>query len=205
MKNKLLFLFLLLPLLSYSQSIIAYKNPLPKVRANGIITMPDKSTVKIDNFNDKETTVFFIVRHAEKDTAGGTNADLNPIGRGRAIALVKMLKKIQLEKILSTDKPRTRNTAKPIAESKKHAIEIYDPKKHQEVLEKLITENKGKKILMVGHSNTVPQIVNLLMVHPDKIGRGGNEEKEFSELDYSRLYIVSVKKLGEGKVQLIRF
>jgi 2,3-bisphosphoglycerate-dependent phosphoglycerate mutase len=205
MKNKLLYLFLLLPLLSYSQATIAYKNPLPKIKSNGIITMPDKSTVKIENFNDKETTVFFIVRHAEKDTAGGSNADLNPTGRGRAKALVKMLKKIQLEKVLSTDKPRTRNTAKPIAESKNSTVEIYDPKKHQEVLEKLISEHKGKKILMVGHSNTVPQIVNLLMIHPDKIGRGGNDEKEFSELDYSRLYIISVKKLGEGQVQLIRF
>jgi 2,3-bisphosphoglycerate-dependent phosphoglycerate mutase len=197
MKNKLLFLFLLLPFLSYSQEVISYKKPFPKIKDNGIITMPDKSTVTIEGFNDKETTVFFIVRHSEKDTAGGTNADLNPIGRGRAKALVKILKKIQLEKVLSTDKPRTRNTANPIAVSKNRSVEIYDPKKHQEVLEKLISENKGKKILMVGHSNTVPQIVNLL--------RGGNDEKEFSELDYSRLYIVSVKKLGEGQVQLIRF
>jgi 2,3-bisphosphoglycerate-dependent phosphoglycerate mutase len=197
MRNKLLFFFLLSSLLSYSQATIAYKNVLPKIKANGIITMPDKSKVKIDNFNDKETTIFFIVRHAEKDTTGGSNADLNPVGRGRSKALVKMLKKIQLEKVLSTDKPRTRNTAKPVAEAKNRPVEIYDPKKHKEVLEKLISENKGKKVLMVGHSNTVPQIVNLL--------RGGNEEKEFSELDYSRLYIVSIKKMGEGQVQLIRF
>lgn len=205
MKNILQFILLLLPFLSQSQDLIPYTNPLPKIKPNGTITLLDKSTVIIEGFKDKETTIFFIVRHAEKDTAGGSNADLNPIGRGRANALVKIFGKVRLDKVLSTDKPRTKHTAQPIANVKHRPVEIYDPKKHQEVLEKLIAENKGKKILMVGHSNTVPQIVNILMIHPNKIGKGGNEEKEFSESDYSRLYIISVKKIGEATMQLIRF
>jgi 2,3-bisphosphoglycerate-dependent phosphoglycerate mutase len=196
MKNILSLLFFL-PFLIHSQEAIPYTNPLPKVKPNGSVILPDKSLMTIESFNDKETTIFFIVRHSEKDTAGGSNADLNSIGRGRANTFITILKKIKIAKVLSTDKPRTKNTAKPIANAKKCPVDIYDPKKHQEILEKLIAENKGKKIFMVGHSNTVPQIINIL--------RGGNEEKEFSELDYSRLYIVSVKKIGEGKVYLIRF
>jgi 2,3-bisphosphoglycerate-dependent phosphoglycerate mutase len=196
MKNILNFLFLL-PFLSYSQETIPFASPLPQIKPNGTIILPDKSRVTIEGFNDKETIIFFVVRHSEKDTTGGSNADLNPIGRGRANTFATILKKIKIKTVLSTDKPRTKNTAKPIANAKKCPVGIYDPKKHQEVLEKLIAENKGKKIFMVGHSNTVPQIINIL--------RGSNEEKEFSELDYSRLYIVSVKKIGEGKVQLIRF
>jgi 2,3-bisphosphoglycerate-dependent phosphoglycerate mutase len=196
MKN-ILKLLLFLPFLSHSQEVIPYTKPLPKIKANGKISLPDKTSLTIEGFNDKEATLFFVVRHAEKDTAGGTNADLNPIGRGRANALVKILKKIDITKVLSTDKPRTKNTANPIAKAKHCPVDIYDPKQHQEVLEKLIAENKGKKIVMVGHSNTVPQIINIL--------RGGNEEKEFSEADYSRLYIVSVKNVREAKVLLIRF
>ncbi|MBL7817598.1 MAG: histidine phosphatase family protein [Saprospiraceae bacterium] len=179
----------------YSQNTIAYTKPLPKFDNKGTIRMPDGTTLKIDNFADTEGAIFFIVRHAEKDTTGGSNADLNATGRGRALALRKMLKKVKLNGIYSTDRPRTKHTAEPVAKQQHHIVELYDAKKQQELLAKLVAQ-KGK-FLVVGHSNTVPQLVNIL--------RGNDEEKEFSESDYSRFYIVSVKKLGEAQVLMIRF
>ena len=204
MKTAIKILLFLLPTIVSSQSTLPYKNKLPKIKSNGTIEMPDKTTIKIEGFNDKDKTVFFIVRHAEKDTAGGTNADLNAIGRGRAKALVTIFKKITIDNVYSTDKPRTRNTAKPMADAKHHMIEIYDAKKQAELLSSLVETHKGQKIFMVGHSNTVPQIVNILLRgSPD--GKGGDSEKEFSEADYSRLYIIVVRKIGDAAVQLIRF
>ena len=156
--------------------------------------MPDGKTFAIENFSDTEGSVFIIVRHAEKDTTG-TNADLIATGRGRAEAFTKIVKKVKIKGVYSTDKPRTRHTADPTAKSKHLPVEIYDAKKQKELLASLVVK-KGK-FLIVGHSNTVPQLVNILA--------GNEQEKEFSESDYSRIYIVSTKKLGEAKVLMIRF
>jgi 2,3-bisphosphoglycerate-dependent phosphoglycerate mutase len=190
MKYPLVFTLFLMPFLAFSQSVIPYKTNV-KISKKGTI-----GKLKIEGFNDPNTTIFFIVRHAEKDTTGGSNADLNAIGRGRAQAEVNMFKKVKIDGVFSTDRPRTRNTAAPIAANKKCTVEIYDAKKQRELLEKLAVQG-GKHFFIVGHSNTVPQIVNIL--------RGSDEEKEFSESDYSRLYIVSVKKTGDTKMQLIKF
>ena len=187
--------FFMAPFVAQNQNLIAYQKPLPKISAQGLITMPDGQTLTIQNFSDTGGSVFFIVRHAEKDTTGGSNADLNAIGRGRVKALQKILKKIKIKGIFSTDKPRTRHTAEPIAKAKHQKVILYDAKKQDELLTRLV--NQKGKFLIVGHSNTVPQLVNIL--------RGGDAEKEFSESDYSRIYIVSLKKMGEANVLMIRF
>ena len=59
-----------------------------------------------------------------------------------------------------------------------------------------LVDKKGK-FLIVGHSNTLPQLINILT--------GNDQEKEFSESDYTRFYIISAKKLGEAKVLMLRF
>jgi 2,3-bisphosphoglycerate-dependent phosphoglycerate mutase len=189
-RYNLIMFFLIIPFMAFNQAVIPYKTNI-KISKKGTI-----GKVKIEGYDDPNTTIFFIVRHAEKDTTGGSNADLNAIGRGRAQAEVKIFEKVKLDGVFSTDRPRTRNTALPIAASKKITVELYDAKKQKELLEQLAVQ-KGKHFFIVGHSNTVPQIVNIL--------RGSDEEKEFSESDYSRLYIVSVKKIGDTKMQLIKF
>jgi phosphohistidine phosphatase SixA len=189
--------FLIMPIWLFSQNITPYTNKIPRILPDGTVSMPDGKDLKIEGFQDKDITIFFIVRHAEKDTAGGANADLNDIGRGRADILPKIFRKIHLKKIYSTDRPRTKNTAKPLAASKKRPVEIYDAKQQKALLQQLLEQNKGNRILLVGHSNTVPQLINIL--------RGNEEEKEFSESDYSRLYIVTVKKIGEAQVTMIRY
>ena len=196
MKNIFLnILLFLVPFVGYNQTVVPYAKPCPKISSDGKITMPDGQTMVIENFSNTEGAVFVIVRHAEKDTAGGSNADLNPVGWGRAEALRKILKKVKINGVYSTDKPRTRHTAEPTAKSKRRKVALYDAKKQPELLRGLV-DKKGK-YLIVGHSNTVHQLVNILT--------GKDDEKEFPESDYSRLYIVSVKKIGEAKVLMLRF
>jgi 2,3-bisphosphoglycerate-dependent phosphoglycerate mutase len=179
-----------MPFLAYNQEVTPYNTNL-KMSKKGKI-----GKVQIEGFNDPNTTIFIIVRHAEKDTSGGSDADLNTIGRGRAQALARIFAKIKLNGVFSTDRPRTRNTATPIAADKKLTLELYDAKKQKELLEKLAVQG-GKHFFIVGHSNTVPQIVNILT--------RTDEEKDILDTDYSCLYIVSVKKIGDAKVQLIKF
>lgn len=208
--KKYLFSLLLLGAISLlnaqNTGIVAYEKPLPSINKKGVVKTTDGKTLKIEGFNDAETAIFFLVRHAEKDTAGGSNADLNAIGRGRAAVLPKILKKIKISGIYSTDKPRTRNTAAPVAKAKGLSVEIYDAKQQAELVKNLLEKGKGKRYFIVGHSNTIPQLAVQLSLRGTK-QPAGNEKPmaDLPDFEYSFLYIVSVKKMGEATVEVIRF
>jgi phosphohistidine phosphatase SixA len=198
MKKILLLLLLnifLPPSVKSQNTVVPYEKPLPKISKTGKMTLPNGKKLKIKGFNDPKATVFFIVRHSEKESSD-SNADLNAIGRGRAATFPIILKDIALNGVYSTDRPRTRNTAQPIAAAKGLTTEIYDAKQQADLLKKL-AEQHGKRFFIVGHSNTVPQIVNIL--------RGDDSEKEFSESDYSRLYIVVAEEIGKVRMWLVNF
>jgi phosphohistidine phosphatase SixA len=169
---------------------VPYKKALPTIDADGTVKTTDGKTFKIEGFKDTATTIFFLVRHAEKDTAGGVQADLTGIGRGRADILTKIFKKVKISRVYSTATPRTRNTAAPLAKFKRRDVEIYDVKTQDELVKDLISRGGGRRYFIVGHSNTVPKLSAYLI----------GEDNEFS-----KLYIISVKKVGKAKVQVINY
>jgi len=152
--------------------------------------MPKRDTV------DKGTIVY-LVRHAEKIT--GENAGRDPAltseGKVRAEILASLLREENITKIYSSDYIRTRETAAPTAEMSGVEIEIYDPR-DLPTLASLIQEVKGH-ILVVGHSNTIPETVAALG------GVGGSPIFEKSE--YDRLYVVTILEDGTVQTDLQRY
>ncbi|MFN2500578.1 MAG: histidine phosphatase family protein [Pyrinomonadaceae bacterium] len=111
---------------------------------------------------DKKTIV--LVRHVEKDSspeADIADPDLSPEGRERAQRLVQAIKKYKPHEIFSTSYKRTMGTAEPIAKKRKKQIQTYDPAKHADLIEKMMA-SKTEHYLVVGHSNTIPSLANLL-------------------------------------------
>jgi hypothetical protein len=76
----------------------------------------------------------------------------------------------------------------PLANEKSLDVQVYENLKSVE-LDALITKHKGGTILVGGHSNTVPQIANLLL--------GKEEFKNFADTDYGNLLIISVIERGK--------
>ena len=105
-----------------------------------------------------------LVRHAEKmppvDTDKG-DPDLSAEGKVRAERLVKVLKKYKPHEIFATDYKRTRQTVEPIAKLRKKNIQTYDPTKQADLVAKIMP-TKTDHYLIVGHSNTIPALANLL-------------------------------------------
>ena len=106
---------------------------------------------------------YYVVRHAEKmaiDSASMMNSDppLSNTGKDRAKALKEALKKKDIRYIFSTNTIRTRATAEPLSESKHIPIQTYGPKPDTAFIRQL-KSLKGN-VLVVGHSNTVDDIVN---------------------------------------------
>ena len=122
---------------------------------------------------------YYLVRHAEK-TAEKSDPGLTVAGQQRAQDLAARLKDVKLTKIYSSDYIRTRGTAAPIAAITGLEVVIYDPRELEVFSQKLLTETG--RILVVGHSNTTPEVSQLLG------GDSGNPIDEATE--YDRLYIL---------------
>lgn len=132
----------------------------------------------------KKTTTYFLIRHAEKvkENPADKNPDLNERGFQRAENWKKILQHVSFDVIYSTNLNRTLKTAEPIA--KKFNIEpiIYNPSKVD--FDFFQTENEGKNVLIVGHSNTVPHFVNELIKQ--------QKYQEMDDTEFSHLYIVTI-------------
>ena len=113
-----------------------------------------------------KTTTFFVVRHAEKQTNTMTSdVPLSDAGMQRAEALKNELKDEKIGTVYSTNYIRTRSTAQPLADAVGVTIQIYDPADSTFIHRIVNTGNKDNEgnMLIVGHSNTVDDIVNALM------------------------------------------
>lgn len=132
-----------------------------------------------------ETTYYFI-RHAEKDKSDPTNKNpsLTKEGKLRAQNWANYFKTINLDAVYSTNYIRTMQTATPTAKEKQLDIKNYEPK--QEYYQAFKAQNKGKNVLVVGHSNTTPQFVNAVI--------NQNVYKDIDETENNNLFIVTINK-----------
>jgi broad specificity phosphatase PhoE len=109
----------------------------------------------------------FIVRHAERaDTAGGAPAtmgadpDLSDAGRARAQSLGDALKDAGITAIFTTEFKRTQQTAAPLARALGLTVVIISSKDAAGLAAKV--RARTGNVLVVGHSNTVPDLVKTL-------------------------------------------
>lgn len=133
------------------------------------------------SFAQHKTTTIYFIRHAEK-VDSSKNPDLSSVGLERAAHWGKIFSETTFDAIYSTDFKRTQQTATPTAENKKLDITLYDAKSLD--FDKFKTDNLGKTILVVGHSNTTPDFVNKLI--------NQNVYAAIEDTTFGNLYIVTL-------------
>ena len=150
-----------------------------------------------------QTTKYIIVRHAEKDTTlanaklMASDPPLNSIGETRALSLADKLKDYKINQIYSSNYKRTKATASPIAKAQNLYVAIYDPRNLDAFATQLLSsENTGKTILIVGHSNSSPKLVNLLIKQ--------DQYKDLDESIYDTYWIVTSKN-GKSKAKMMKY
>lgn len=126
-------------------------------------------------------TQFYFIRHAEKVKDGSKDPLLTKKGQERALYWAEVFKNVEFDLVYSTQTSRTISTAKPSADKDSLEIQFYDHKKIDILA--LARNNPGKKILIVGHSNSTPTLVNNLI--------GENRYEEIAHSNNSNLYIVN--------------
>lgn len=109
----------------------------------------------------QKTLKVWIVRHAEKDASNPKDNDpsLSEIGAERAEALKKELKGQKIDTIFSTDYKRTKLTGFPLADITGISMVTYDPANPAQLVKSLKENAGGKKVLIIGHSNTVLELI----------------------------------------------
>ena len=134
---------------------------------------------------------YYVVRHAEKASppTGSTmsspnNPPLSDAGAQRAEALKETLKDSKIEYVFSTNTVRTMTTAEPLSKEKSVAIQTYGPMPDSAFIQKL--KGLKKNVLVVGHSNTVDDIVNGLTGQKTIPG-------DLQDSEYSNLFVVIYK------------
>jgi phosphohistidine phosphatase SixA len=156
--------------------------------------------------NAQKPTIIYVVRHAEKVTTDLTNKDplLTEKGQKRAFDLAKKLKKQKLSAIYCTDYQRIKLTAQPISEKQNITIQNYNPKNLKAFAEKVLQENKGKKVLIVGHSNTVLETIEAIGGKRPFASISDNEYDYFFSIKISVDGLIEIKsgRYGEGNEDL---
>lgn len=130
----------------------------------------------------------YIVRHGEKAvqaTNMSSDVPLSEAGVQRAEELKKLMLNKKIAYIFSTDRIRTRATAKPLSDAIGVPVELYA----NDTIPKFIERVKAlkKNVLIIGHSNTIDDLANTLC----------GEKKvpaDFAETDYDNLLVVKIKK-----------
>ena len=138
-------------------------------------------------YAQKKTII--LVRHAEKADQTSADPELSPEGKQRAERLMKLVKKYRPGAIYSTDFKRTRDTAAPMAAKRKLQVQTYDAKKPDELID-TIMKSKTKRFMIVGHSNTIPGLANLL-----------GKKDLFKNLDESEFGAIWIVRIKDGKVR----
>jgi phosphohistidine phosphatase SixA len=110
---------------------------------------------------------YYIVRHAEKaivdSTVKSSDVPLSEEGKKRAENLKTQLQDKNIKFIFSTNTVRTKATAEPLSKQTGIPIKIYDGSDTGFV--QTLKNLKGN-VLVIGHSNTVDDVVNELVGKP---------------------------------------
>ena len=143
------------------------------------------------------STTVVVIRHAEKDLSTGTlDPPLSEAGKARAALLSRMFGDGSalghLDAIYVTSPLRNRLTAAPLAARLGISPVISAAEDPRELARRVLREHGGGRILIVGHSDTVPAIVAAL--------GGGDNVPAMGDDEYGTMYIVTVPRIGHANL-----
>lgn len=145
---------------------------------------------------------YYVVRHAEKaipspgpTMSTPTDPPLSEAGEQRAQALQEALKDKKIEYIFSTNTARTRSTAEPLRSYRAISTQTYGPVPDSAFIRQL----KALKYntLVVGHSNTVDDIVNGLT-------NAVTIPADLPDSAYDNLFVIRYKRFLGTKIRYER-
>ncbi|QHQ34233.1 histidine phosphatase family protein [Algicella marina] len=141
------------------------------------------------------TTTVFVVRHGEKATANPADPVLSTAGEARAQELAHVLRDVGIDAVYVTQFQRTQLTGAPVAAEAGVTPVQYDAGTVSEAVDAALADFNGREVVIVGHSNTVDDIIAAL---------GVNGVSELAESQFDRLFVVT-KHSGATHLTRLRY
>lgn len=179
-------LLLLLPLFTFCG------NPNEEKKETSKEEKTTETPATISHQNQHAT--YYLIRHAEKVRTNPNDPDpsLDIKGMMRAKRWAAYFEPIKIDQVYVTKYIRTKQTASLIAQQKQISPKHYDP--NTIYSDEFLNQTNGKSVLIVGHSNTIPQLVNQLI--------GEEKFKDMDDTDNSTLFKVTING-NDKKVETI--
>lgn len=154
-------------------------------------------------FADCDSGTAFLVRHAEKVVTGDSEKDrdapLSDAGRERAEKLAATLADAGIDAVYSSPYERTRHTADPLAGKLGLEVEVYQVAEKDasaKLVAKVEADQCGHEVLIVGHSNTVPELLQAF---------GATAVPEIADSQYDQLFLVHWRKNAAAQLITLHY
>ena len=140
--------------------------------------------------------VIFVVRHAEKGTAPPGDPALSTAGKQRAEALRDMLKEAGVKAIITSPATRAKETAKPLATALGLTPEVDPMADAKALVARIRALAGGGNVLVVGHSDSVPELLKAL---------GHSPAVSIDEAEFDNLFVVTPGEVTRPRVTRLRY
>ena len=143
------------------------------------------------------TTTIFVMRHAEKLTSDPQEPDpaLAPAGEARALELAQLFGRAPmgegLDAVIVSEFRRSQDTVRPLANRLGIPVIVVPAEDVSGTARRALAENRGGRVLIVGHSDTVPEIVKNL---------SGVDVGPMAETEYGIVYLVTIPRFSRAAV-----
>ena len=139
--------------------------------------------------------VVILVRHAEKDVTPADDPGLTPAGKLRAAELARVVAAWKaaggtVRALFASEARRTQQTLAPLAAATGVAVTQVKAKDTAALVQKILAV-KGGVVVVAGHSNTVPAVIQAL---------GGPARIEIGDAEFDWLFAVTG---APGKAQVV--
>jgi broad specificity phosphatase PhoE len=134
---------------------------------------------------------YYVMRHLQK--AGGPDPALSEEGKANAETLAFMLERRPPASIYVSTTRRAWETAAPLAARIGLTLKTYDPSNTAALV--AAVKNEARPVLIVGHSNTVPDIVE---------GLGGTRPPDLADTDYGHVWRIFVAERRVERMEITR-
>jgi phosphohistidine phosphatase SixA len=165
--------------------------PFIKEFDKGNIILENGKVEPIPNWGDKNTTILIVVRHAEK-VSDSADSRLTLNGEMRAGRLAHLLKKSKIDDVITTNTFRTILTGEPTQQMQSCNFVTYEAKNQDVMIRETLGRGPGKKFLVVGHTNTIPSLLNELTKSTDY--------KDIPSNEFDNIYVVATRGISQTKV-----
>lgn len=135
------------------------------------------------NAQSMSSTQIIIMRHAEKVIQeGNADPDLSAEGKERAQHLVNLLKAVKIDRLYATPYKRTQQTLAALAADRDLKTQL-SPENAAAFAEQLLSA-QGETIVIAGHANSAPRLVNLLT--------GTQNYADLKEEEFGKIWVLTV-------------